>query len=54
MPASRITSNSPWHVIMVMDDSNSMAGKPSEDLNLALEAMLTESSLHMAPSLTFG
>lgn len=47
MPANRVTSNSPWHMVMVLDDSYSMKGTASSDLNEAVkelvDALLTAS-----------
>ena len=42
MPASRVTSETPWHVILVLDDSGSMGGKPAADVNDGLKDMLAE------------
>jgi uncharacterized protein YegL len=42
MPANRVTSLSPWHVVLVLDDSGSMAGQPANDLNDGLKAMIAE------------
>lgn len=46
MPAPRVTSNSPWHIVLVLDDSGSMAdsGKATM-LNEALDAMIEEMRL---------
>jgi uncharacterized protein YegL len=45
MPAPRVTSNSPWHLIFVLDDSGSMAGVAANKLNEALDAMIEEMRL---------
>lgn len=42
MPATRVTSQSPWHVVLVLDDSGSMGGQPAALLNEALRAMIAE------------
>lgn len=42
MPANRVTSLSPWHVVLVLDDSGSMEGAPAEALNDALRLMISE------------
>jgi uncharacterized protein YegL len=42
MPAQRVTSNSPWHIILVLDDSGSMSGQPAQDVNAAVTAMIEE------------
>ena len=42
MPASRITSNSPWHILFLLDDSGSMTGEPANRLNEALDGMIEE------------
>ena len=42
MPANRITSESPWHVVLVLDDSGSMAGNPSALLCESLKSMHAE------------
>lgn len=39
MPAERVTSATPWHVILVLDDSGSMAGEPARSLNAAVDGM---------------
>src|SRR5262249_9078910 len=39
MPAPRVTSNSPWHLVFVLDDSESMTGAAANTLNQALEEM---------------
>ena len=45
MPANRVTSNSPWHLILVLDDSGSMSGQPSSDVNQAVIALVDEMKL---------
>ncbi|MBP2227675.1 uncharacterized protein YegL [Azospirillum agricola] len=45
MPALRITSKSPWHVVFIIDDSGSMSGRPSSDVNEAMETMIEEMRL---------
>jgi uncharacterized protein YegL len=45
MPASRVTSNSPWHLVFVLDDSASMEGDPAAALNKALDMMIEEMKL---------
>lgn len=42
MPANRVTSETPWHVVLVLDDSGSMEGKPAADVNDGLKSMLAE------------
>lgn len=45
MPALRVTSKSPWHVVFVIDDSGSMSGRPANDVNEAMETMIEEMRL---------
>lgn len=45
MPAVRVTSQSPWHVVFVIDDSGSMSGQPANDVNEAMETMIEEMRL---------
>jgi uncharacterized protein YegL len=45
MPAQRVTSNSPWHLVFVLDDSGSMSGKPANKLNEGIGAMIEEMKL---------
>jgi uncharacterized protein YegL len=45
MPAERITSFSPWHTVLVLDDSGSMEGRKIEALNDAIRAMVDEMKL---------
>lgn len=40
MPASRVTSQNPWHMVLVLDDSGSMSGQPSQDLNEAIKELI--------------
>jgi len=42
MPANRVTSASPWHIVLVLDDSGSMAGQEAMDLNQAVSGMISE------------
>src|SRR5262245_42674296 len=42
MPANRVQSAHPWHVVLILDDSGSMVGPPSDDLNKAIRAMIDE------------
>jgi Mg-chelatase subunit ChlD len=42
MPADRVTSYSPWHVVLILDDSISMEGDPIENINTAVRAMIDE------------
>jgi hypothetical protein len=45
MPAPRVTRNSPWHIVFVLDDSDGMNGEPAKALNEAMEGMLEEMKL---------
>lgn len=45
MPASRVTSETPWHTVLVIDDSGSMEGQPVRDVNMALETMIAEMAM---------
>jgi uncharacterized protein YegL len=45
MPAQRVTSNSPWHLVFVLDDSGSMAATGAPKLNEGLDAMIEEMRL---------
>lgn len=45
MPAERVTSNSPWHLVLVLDNSGSMAGVAATKLNELLDTMLEEMKL---------
>ena len=52
MPANRVTSKSPWHIILVLDDSGSMSGEPSKNVNnaiLELFDVLVTTSMGMKP-----
>lgn len=40
MPASRVTSETPWHMVLVLDDSGSMSGQASHDLNEAMKELI--------------
>lgn len=40
MPASRVTSKNPWHMVLVLDDSGSMSGQPCQDLNEAIKELI--------------
>ncbi len=42
MTASRVTSKTPWHIVLVLDDSGSMSGQPSRDLNEAIKELISE------------
>lgn len=42
MPADRISSYSPWHLVLVLDDSGSMQGRKIEMLNEAMRRMVDE------------
>lgn len=42
MPAERVTSLSPWHVILVLDDSDGARGQVSADLNEVVREILAE------------
>jgi uncharacterized protein YegL len=45
MPAPRVTGNSPWHIIFLLDDSGSMSGEPARKLNEAIDTMINEMDL---------
>lgn len=45
MPADRVTSKTPWHIVLVLDDSISMEGAPVQELNKAVDAMIEEMKL---------
>lgn len=52
MTASRVSSKSPWHIVLVLDDSASMAGQPSADVNEAIKELidaLVTASMGMKP-----
>lgn len=40
MPASRVTSKNPWHIVLVLDDSGSMSGQECADLNEAIKELV--------------
>ena len=40
MPATRVTSKSPWHIVLVLDDSGSMAGQPCKIVNEAMQELI--------------
>lgn len=40
MPASRVTSKNPWHMVLVLDDSGSMSGQECQDLNEAMKELI--------------
>ncbi|SDZ73356.1 vWA domain-containing protein [Rubrimonas cliftonensis] len=42
MPASRVTSETPWHVVFVIDDSHSMSGPPADAVNESLKHLLAQ------------
>jgi uncharacterized protein YegL len=42
MPANRVTSHSPWHVVLLIDDSGSMSGPPAGAVNDALKHLISE------------
>lgn len=42
MPADRVNSQSPWHLVLVLDNSGSMQGRKIRLLNQALERMIDE------------
>ena len=42
MTASRVTSETPWHIVLVLDDSGSMSGQPSQDVNEAIKELISE------------
>lgn len=45
MPAERITSFSPWHAVLVLDDSGSMQGWKIESVNDSIRALIDEMKL---------
>lgn len=45
MPADRVTQKTPWHVVLVLDDSLSMGGGPAKEVGKAVEAMIVEMRL---------
>jgi len=42
MPAERVRSQSPWHLVLVLDDSKSMEGAPAEHVNNAVQMLISE------------
>lgn len=50
MPANRVTSRNPWHVVFVLDDSGSMQNGPAASVNEALRATLDELEILSAGS----
>lgn len=42
MPAERVTSFSPWHVVLLLDDSDQAQGQVSADLNEVAREILAE------------
>ena len=42
MTASRVTSATPWHIVLVLDNSGSMFGQPSQDVNEAIKQLIEE------------
>jgi uncharacterized protein YegL len=42
MPADRVTSDTPWHVVLLVDDSGSMEGAGAAAVNEGLRAMISE------------
>ena len=42
MTASRVTSATPWHIVLVLDDSATMSGPPSQDVNEAIKQLIEE------------
>jgi uncharacterized protein YegL len=45
MPAERVTSFSPWHIIFVIDDSSSMKGPGAAGVNESMDVMIEELKL---------
>jgi uncharacterized protein YegL len=45
MPAEKVTSLNPWHIVLVLDDSGSMVGVPAQSVNEAVEGMISELQL---------
>lgn len=45
MPADRVTSATPWHIVLVLDDSGSMSGEPAQSLNAAVDGVIGELQL---------
>lgn len=42
MPAERVTSLSPWHVVLVLDDSEAVQGQVATELNSVVREILAE------------
>lgn len=42
MPNHRVTSLNPWHILFVLDDSGSMSGDPSQNLNESMKLAIDE------------
>lgn len=42
MPAERVTSLSPWHVVLVLDDSDAVRGQVAADMNTVVREILAE------------
>lgn len=40
MPASRVTSRNPWHMVLVLDDSGSMSGAGCQAVNEAMKELI--------------
>ena len=45
MPAERVTSLSPWHVVFVIDDSTSMSNDPAKNINAAMVQLISDMQL---------
>jgi uncharacterized protein YegL len=45
MPAERVTSKTPWHIVLILDDSGSMTGTPATQVNEGVSAMIEELKL---------
>jgi uncharacterized protein YegL len=45
MPAERVTSKNPWHIVLILDDSGSMVGTPASQVNQGVSAMIEELKL---------
>ena len=45
MPAERVTSLSPWHVVFVIDDSTSMSNDPAKNVNAAMVQLISDMQL---------
>ena len=42
MPAERVTSFSPWHIILVLDDSDGVSGNVAQEINAVILDLLAE------------